>query len=60
MAAYDSTKDRLDSVNLLIKNTGQYLANKQVYKAYLAAKDKEAFRGLTALRSRSTRPPERF
>ncbi|MCR5236534.1 MAG: hypothetical protein K6E34_04955 [Lachnospiraceae bacterium] len=31
-------------MNLLIKNTGQYLGNKDVYKAYLATKDKKKFR----------------
>ncbi len=31
-------------MNLLIKNTGQYLGNKDVYKEYLASKDKKKFR----------------
>ena len=30
--------------NLLIKNIGQYLANKDVYKEYLASKNKKDFR----------------
>ena len=38
------TEARLRKVNLMIKNTGQYLANKDVYHQYLAAKNKEAFR----------------
>jgi len=32
-------------VNLLIKNTGQYLTNKNVYKEYLASRNKKDFRG---------------
>lgn len=42
--ALKSTEARLRDVNLLIKNTGQYLANKDVYKEYLASKDKKGFR----------------
>ena len=38
------TESRLREVNLLIKNTGQYLGNKDVYKEYLASKDKKNFR----------------
>lgn len=38
------TEDRLKTVNLLIKNSGQYLANKQVYGEYLKAKNKKKFR----------------
>ena len=43
-AAYDQTKEKLDKTNLLIRNTGQYLANKKSYSAYLKAKDKKAYR----------------
>lgn len=39
-----STEDRLKTVNLLIKNSGQYLANKQVYGEYLKTKNKKKFR----------------
>lgn len=39
-----STESRLRDVNLLIKNTGQYLANKDMYKEYLASKNKKDFR----------------
>ncbi len=42
--ALKSTESRLREVNLLIKNTGQYLGNKDVYKEYLASKDKKNFR----------------
>lgn len=42
--ALKSTESRLREVNLLIKNTGQYLGNKDVYKEYLASKDKKKFR----------------
>lgn len=42
--ALKATEARLNKVNLLIKNTGQYLANKDVYRQYLAAKNKSAFR----------------
>ena len=42
--ALKSTEDRLKTVNLLIKNSGQYLANKQVYGEYLKAKNKKKFR----------------
>lgn len=38
------TEDRLKTVNLLIKNSGQYLAHKQVYGEYLKAKNKKKFR----------------
>lgn len=38
------TEDRLKTVNLLIKNSGQYLANKQVYGDYLKAKNKKKYR----------------
>ncbi len=39
-----ATEDRLKTVNLLIKNSGQYLANKQIYGEYLKAKNKKNFR----------------
>lgn len=42
--ALKSTENRLKTVNLLIKNSGQYLANKQVYGEYLKAKNKKKFR----------------
>lgn len=42
--ALRSTESRLRDVNLLIKNTGQYLANKDAYKEYLASKNKKDFR----------------
>lgn len=38
------TEARLRKVNLMIKNTGQYLANKDVYHQYLNSKNKAAFR----------------
>ena len=39
-----STEAELTKVNLLIKNTGQYLANKEVYRQYLQSKNKKYFR----------------
>ena len=39
-----ATEDRLKTVNLLIKNSGQYLAHKQVYGEYLKATNKKKFR----------------
>ena len=39
-----STEDRLMTINLLIKHSGQYLANKQVYGEYVKAKNKKKFR----------------
>jgi len=39
-----TTEDRLKTVNLLIKNSGQYLAHKQIYGEYLKAKNKKKFR----------------
>ncbi len=39
-----ATEDRLKAVNLQIKYTGQYLANKKVYGQYLKAKNKKEFR----------------
>ena len=38
------TEAHLRKINLMIKNTGQYLANKDVHRQYLAAKNKAAFR----------------
>ena len=38
------TEAQLCKTNLLIRNTGQYLANKVVYKEYLKAPDKQTFR----------------
>lgn len=34
----------MKTVNLLIKNSGQYLAHKQIYSQYLKAKNKKNFR----------------
>ena len=39
-----ATEKRLKTVNLLIRNSGQYLANKKVYSAYLKSKNKKQFR----------------
>lgn len=39
-----ATEDRLKTVNLLIKYSGQYLAHKQIYGEYLKAKNKKKFR----------------
>ena len=39
-----ATEKRLKTVNLLIRNTGQYLANKKVYGEYMKAKNKKQFR----------------
>lgn len=39
-----ATEDRLKTINLLIKNSGQYLAHKQIYSQYLKAKNKKKFR----------------
>ncbi len=39
-----ATEERLKTVNLLIKYSGQYLANKSVYGEYLKAKNKKHFR----------------
>lgn len=38
------TEDRLKTINLLIKNSGQYLTYKQIYGEYLKAKNKKEFR----------------
>lgn len=43
-SALKATEARLTKVNLMIKNTGQYLANKDVYHQYLNSKNKAAFR----------------
>jgi hypothetical protein len=43
-SALQETEARLKTVNILIKNTGQYLANKEVYGQYLQAKNKKKFR----------------
>ena len=43
-SALKSTESRLTQINLMIKNTGQYLANKDVYKQYLNAHNKAKFR----------------
>lgn len=43
-SALKITEARLTKVNLIIKNTGQYLANKDIYRHYLNAKNKAAFR----------------
>ena len=42
--ALKSTEARLTKVNLMIKNTGQYLANKNIYKQYLNSRNKAKFR----------------
>ena len=42
--ALKATEARIKKTNLLIKNTGQYLANKDIYKQYLSAKNKAKFR----------------
>lgn len=39
-----SVQDELRTTNLLIRNTGQYLASKSVYQEYLNAKNKKRFR----------------
>jgi len=39
-----NTEDRLKTVNLLIKYSGQYLAHKQVYGQYLKSQNKKQFR----------------
>lgn len=39
-----ATEAKLKSTNLLIKNTGQYLANKDMYRRYLKSKNKAVFR----------------
>ena len=42
--ALRQTEDRLKSVNLLIRYTGQYLANKDAYRGMLHAPNKKEFR----------------
>ena len=44
LAALKATEAELRKTNLLIRNTGQYLANKAVYSEYLKAPDKKQFR----------------
>lgn len=39
-----ATESRLTQINLLIKYTGQYLANKDIYKQYVSSKNKASFR----------------
>ena len=39
-----AAESRLTQINLLIKYTGQYLANKDIYKQYISAKNKAQFR----------------
>ena len=43
-SALKLTETRLEQVNLMIKNTGQYLGNKDIYKQYLNARNKAKFR----------------
>ncbi|WP_407926088.1 hypothetical protein [Clostridium vitabionis] len=43
-SALKETEAQLRKTNLLIRNTGQYLANKAVYREYLDAPDKQKFR----------------
>ncbi len=43
-AALKATEKMLDDTNLLIRNVGQYLANKSTYSAYLKAVNKKDFR----------------
>ena len=43
-SALKETEAQLRQTNLLIRNTGQYLANKAVYREYLDAPDKQTFR----------------
>ena len=42
--ALKATEKSLDDTNLLIRNVGQYLANKSTYSAYLKAGNKQDFR----------------
>ena len=44
LAALKATEAELRKTNLLIRSTGQYLANKAVYREYLEAPDKKQFR----------------
>ena len=44
LAALKATEKSLDDTNLLIRNVGQYLANKSTYSAYLKAGNKQDFR----------------
>ena len=43
-SALKSTEAELKSTNLLIKYTGQYLANRDTYRQYMKSKDKAYFR----------------
>ena len=43
-SALKATEARLTKANLMIKNTGQYLSNKDVYQQYLNSKNKATFR----------------
>lgn len=38
-----ATESRLTQINLLIKYTGQYLANQAIYKQYISSKNKAGF-----------------
>ena len=42
--ALKSTEEKLTRINLLIKYTGQYLANKEVYRQYLSSSNKKSLR----------------
>lgn len=42
--ALKRTEANLTQINLLIKNTGQYLAYKDIYRQYLNSKNKKQFR----------------
>ena len=44
LAELKATEKSLDDTNLLIRNVGQYLANKSIYSAYLKAGSKQDFR----------------
>ena len=44
LAELKATEKSLDDTNLLIRNVGQYLANKSIYSAYLKAGNKQDFR----------------
>lgn len=44
LSAIKSTENKIRDINLMIKHTGQYLANKSIYKQYQNAKNKDQFR----------------
>ena len=44
LSVLKETESELRRINLLIRNTGQYLANKDVYQQYLKSQNKKAFR----------------